>query len=615
MTHVALETLGRLTVAGAYLLLAGLLVVLGSRRLAQVRGPAYLLAALLATGAVLPTAYAVGLSGAGALGAGVITTIATLALTVLLWSQLRRLEPWSVPALEGSEHVQLALAVEATQLGVWEYDLRTGQAQCSDSLRRILGLPIGAPLTRQIMSGLVHPDDRRLREQALAAAVAWGAGGEYRLEYRIVRPDGVVRWVEGRGRVRNVRSAGMLAQRLTGTLLDVTERRERFEALERSSQESEQRFRRAFDHSAIGMALVSLDGQWLQVNRALCEIVGYSPDVLFTRTFQDITHPDDIDADMALVRQLLDGSIPAYDLEKRYLRSDGSATWVLLTASLVRDADGRPLYFVSQVLDIDARKRADAEREATEEELRRAKDAAEAASRAKSSFLARMSHELRTPLNSIIGFSDLMLSGAGEVQPEFLEPVVRNGRHLLRLIEDILDLSKIEAGRSDLEMGPVDVYRLAEQLSLDFEPQLYDGEVRLSLELPAWDRPEPVQADPVRLRQVLLNLVSNALKFTPAGRVTLRVVADERTRQVRWIEVEDTGIGIPADRLEAIFDAFEQAQTSTARLYGGTGLGLTISRRLCEQMACTLTVSSEPGAGSTFRVTFPTPESLTSAAA
>jgi signal transduction histidine kinase len=208
-----------------------------------------------------------------------------------------------------------------------------------------------------------------------------------------------------------------------------------------------------------------------------------------------------------------------------------------------------------------------------------------------------------------------MLEGGGEVQPELLEPVVRNGRHLLGLIEDILDLSKIEAGRSDLEMGPVDASRLAEQLTRDFEPQLDGRQVRLSLELPDWGRPEAVHADPVRLRQVLLNLVSNAIKFTPRGRVTLRIVADERTRQVRWIEVEDTGIGVPADRLEAIFDAFEQAQTSTSRQYGGTGLGLTISRRLCEQMGCTLGVTSMQGAGSTFRVTFPQSDSQACAAA
>ena len=615
LSHVALETIGRLLVAGAYLLLAGLLVVLGSGRLIHVRGPAYLFAALLAAGAILPVAQAIGITGLGALAAGIVPTGATLVLALILWSQLQRLEPWSVPGLEGSEHVQLALAVEATQLGVWEYDLASGEVQCSESLRRILGLPPGAALTRQVMTVLVHPEDCRMREQALANAVARGAGGEYRLEYRIVRPDGAVRWVEGRGRLREVRSGGALVQRLTGTLLDVTERHETLEALERSSQESEQRFRRAFDHSAIGMALVSLDGQWLQVNRALCEIVGYPPEVLFTRTFQDITHPDDIEADLAMVQQLLDGSIQAYNLEKRYIRADGRETWALLTASLVRDTEGRPLYFVSQVLDMDEWKRADAERLRTEEELRRAKDAAEAASRATSAFLARMSHELRTPLNSIIGFSDLMLSGAGEVQAEFLEPVVRNGRHLLGLIEDILDLSKIEAGRSDLEIGPVDACRLAEQLSGDFEPQLLGRKVRLVLELPAWGRTEPVRADPVRLRQVLLNLVGNAIKFTPGGRVTLRVVADDRTRHVRWIEVEDTGIGIPADRLDAIFEAFEQAQTSTAREYGGTGLGLTISRRLCEQMGCTLSVTSTLGAGSTFRITFPVPDIQACAAA
>jgi PAS domain S-box-containing protein len=419
--------------------------------------------------------------------------------------------------------------------------------------------------------------------------------------------------------------------RLTGTLLDITERREALEVLQRSSHqleqrvaertaevraanarllESEERFRSAFDAAAIGMALVGLDGQWLQVNRAICRIVGYPADVLATKTFQDITHPDDIEADLELVRRLLSGVIPSYDLEKRYIRADGSATWVLLTASLIRDAAGEPLYFISQIQDIDARKRAEAERCKAQDALLEAKEAAESANQAKSEFLARMSHELRTPLNAIIGFSDLMLSGTtgdvSEVQCELLEPVVRNGRHLLGLIDDILDLSKIEAGRSDIEMGPVDVCAILERLALDFEPQLQGRPVRLETELPPWGRPDPAWADAVRLKQVLLNLVSNAVKFTREGRVTVRLGADERTRRVRWVEVEDTGIGIPAGRLEAIFDAFEQAQSHTAREFGGTGLGLTISRRLCEQMDCTLDVRSQAGVGATFRLTFPT---------
>ena len=555
----------------------------------------------------------------------VVTALVAAALWPRIWKVLE-----TRSAQRGSEQVQLALAVEATQLGIWEYDVATGQVQCSDSLLRILGHTPGTVLTRASFAEQVHPDDRAGRDQALALAVRQGEGAEYRMDFRVTRPDGALRWVESRGRVCTTLRDGISAPRLTGALLDITERREILEDLQRSSHrleqrvaertaevgatnarllESEQRFRSAFDSAAIGMALVGLEGQWLQVNRALCRIVGYPSDVLFTKTFQEITHPEDIAADLDLVSQLLSGAIPSYDLEKRYIRSDGSATWVLLTASLIRDAGGEPRYFISQIQDIDARKRAEGERDRGFLKLEEAKDAAEAANRAKSEFLARMSHELRTPLNSIIGFSDLLLEGgAGSVNEgkrDCLEPVVRNGLHLLGLIDDILDLSKIEAGRSDIEMGPVDVCRIIDQLALDFEPQLQGRQVRLETELPAWGRPAPAWADAVRLRQVVLNLVSNAVKFTREGRVTVRLAADETTRRVRWVEVEDTGIGIPADQLDLIFDAFEQVQSANSRQYGGTGLGLTISRRICEQMGCALEVTSQLGVGSVFRITFP----------
>jgi PAS domain S-box-containing protein len=381
--------------------------------------------------------------------------------------------------------------------------------------------------------------------------------------------------------------------------------------------ESQERFRSAFEGAAIGMALVGPEGQFLRVNPALCHIVGYPAEVLAWKRFQDITHPDDLDADLELVGQLLSGVIPSYHLEKRYIRSDGTTTWVHLSVTLVTDAAGHPLHFIAQIQDIDARKRAEAERDRGFEALAEAKEAAEAANRAKSEFLARMSHELRTPLNAIIGFSDLLLAGgAGALTPaqiDLLEPVARNGRHLLGLIDDVLDLSKIEAGRSDIAMREVDVGAILERLGSDFEPQLRDRPVVMETLLPAWGRPDPAWADPVRLEQVVLNLVSNAVKFTRDGRITVRLVADPATRRVQWVEVEDTGIGIPADRLAVIFDAFEQAQSDTTRLYGGTGLGLTISRRLCDQMGLVLSVKSAVGAGSTFRIGFPAESPLAAA--
>jgi signal transduction histidine kinase/DNA-binding response OmpR family regulator/CHASE3 domain sensor protein len=238
--------------------------------------------------------------------------------------------------------------------------------------------------------------------------------------------------------------------------------------------------------------------------------------------------------------------------------------------------------------------------------LRASRDAAEEANRAKSAFLATMSHELRTPLNSVIGFANLLRRnragtfGAQDLQ--FLDRIRDNGTHLLNLINDILDVSKIEAGRMEVRPVPTDLGPLVRETLAQLEGQQRDRPVALRADVP--DGLLPVEVDPHRFRQVLINLIGNALKFTEAGSVTLRVVADPRGLPLA-LDVIDTGVGIPPERLEAIFEAFTQADATTERRFGGTGLGLTISRQLLRLMGADLTVTSTVGQGSTFRIAFP----------
>ncbi|HUH12973.1 MAG TPA: PAS domain S-box protein [Longimicrobiales bacterium] len=246
-----------------------------------------------------------------------------------------------------------------------------------------------------------------------------------------------------------------------------------------------------------------------------------------------------------------------------------------------------------------------------EGDMRKAKEEAEEASRAKSRFLANMSHELRTPLNSVIGFTNVVMKNkAGNLRPQdttYLERIRENGRHLLDLINDILDLSKVEAGRMEMEPAPVDVGALVREVTRQLEAQVADRPVELVAEVP--ERVAIVDTDRGKLKQVLINLVGNALKFTDEGSVRVIVRTDSHARP-RALEVVDTGIGIPPARLAAIFEAFQQADTSTTRKYGGTGLGLTISRSLCRLMGYDLEVESREGDGSTFRVVMadaPTP--------
>ena len=323
----------------------------------------------------------------------------------------------------------------------------------------------------------------------------------------------------------------------------------------------------------------------LRVNEKYCEIVGYTRDELLARTFQDITHPEDLAAELEQYTPLMRGELPSYSLEKRYIRKDGSLIWIDVSVSLQRDAAGQPAYAIAVLQDISERKRL-------EEESRQAKEAAEAANRAKDEFLANVSHEIRTPMNAILGMTELVLdTPLTEDQRQCLETVKSAADNLLAIINDLLDFSKIEAGK--LELDPTD-FALRPMLG-DTLRALAMRAHRKGLELVCHvqpDVPDALVGDAGRLRQVLLNLVGNAIKFTEHGEVVIRVevaadLAAEGEVGLRFV-VSDTGIGIPHDKQETIFRAFEQEDTSTTRRYGGTGLGLTIAARLVALMGGTI---------------------------
>jgi PAS domain S-box-containing protein len=388
----------------------------------------------------------------------------------------------------------------------------------------------------------------------------------------------------------------MLIVSLTGLCLGavISQKRQTEEYL----RESEERFRLGFEEGPMGMMMSSPDRRITKANGAMVAMLGYTEEELLSKTFLDITHPDDVEETARISAAFAQGSRSGYQLEKRYVTKAGTAIWVSLSTSTIRDASGNALYGFALVENISERKHAEAE-------LLRAKEAAEASNRAKSEFLANMSHEIRTPMNGILGMTELALdTPLNREQREYLTLVQSSGETLLKLLNDILDFSKIEAGK--LELEPVQFHPrtvLEETLKI---LAIYAEEKMVTIScLMRPEVPGELVGDEVRLRQILMNLVGNAIKFTHEGEVRVEAGVDSQSDKdvTLHFSVRDTGIGIPPDKLSLIFDVFTQADSSTTRRFGGTGLGLSITKRLVEMMRGQIWVESVPEHGSTFHFT------------
>jgi PAS domain S-box-containing protein len=366
------------------------------------------------------------------------------------------------------------------------------------------------------------------------------------------------------------------------TAVDITARKS-------AEAELEQFFSVALDLLCIADA----QGYFRRLNRAWETTLGYSLQELQSRPFLEWVHPEDVPATQAAMQQLVEEKRLDHFVN-RYRTQDGSYRFIEWRASLA----GSLVYAAGR--DITLAKLA-------EEQMKAAKEAAEAASRAKSEFLATISHEIRTPINAILGMTSLLLdTSLDPQQQDWVQTIRYGGEVLLNLINDILDFSKIESQKLELEEIPFSLPQLVEEL-LDLMAAQAQSK---DLELVAWvdpSLPPTLIGDPNRLRQILANLLSNAIKFTPQGEVVVTVEAGERDPEKQWVNVQvrDTGIGIPPEKLDRLFKPFSQVDSSISRQFGGTGLGLAISQRLCQLMGGAIGVESQPGQGSTFRFRIP----------
>ena len=357
------------------------------------------------------------------------------------------------------------------------------------------------------------------------------------------------------------------------------------------------------DSALDGLITTDLNGRITDVNHEMERITGEPRDRLINRPISDLVVPGG-DASRAIQRVLKEGYVT--DLEMSVRRSDGVVRDFAFHASMLVQGTDRVQGIIATMRDVTDQKRL---REMLEERNRALEVQNERvieANRLKNEFLASMSHELRTPLNSIIGFSDFLLTAQDASltaeQREHLTHILNSGNHLLSLINDILDLAKVESGKVVLSPAPTDIKGAVEEVCASLQPQVAERQLELAAEVDA--RLPAVVLDPVRFKQILYNLLSNAVKFTPeAGRVDVSAVPSSGNRFT--VRVHDTGIGIPADGIERIFQEFEQLDSGPSRRYSGTGLGLPLTRKLVELMGGSISVRSEVGVGSTFTVRLP----------
>jgi len=488
-------------------------------------------------------------------------------------------------------------AQQIAHLGNWEWDIKQSTLWWSDEIYRIFGLePQAFRATYDAFLQRVHPDDREMVQEAVNHAL--NDDTEYHCVHRIILPDGILRYVLEEGVV--LRDEHHKPIKMIGTVHDITERKK----VEILLAEKEGSLQTLLNSVAEGIYGVDVHGYCTFVNRSFLRILGFDheDEVLGKHIHELIHHSHE------------DGSVyPSHECrmykanqthqashvdDEVFWRRDGTSVAVEYWSYPMLE-NGEFVGAVATFLDV-------TERIAAREELIKAKESAEASTRAKSEFLAAMSHEIRTPMNGVLGMLSLLeRSKLDTAQHHHVHIATSSATSLLGLINDILDFSKIEAGKMDLEKVEFNLRDEIEEFVESISFKAREKGLELILNMTKLDHPNII-SDPGRLRQIMTNLVGNAIKFTGSGHVIMDVSLNETQNGHGHlhIDITDSGIGIASDKIETLFEAFAQADGSTTRKYGGTGLGLSIVKRLCELMNGSISVTSILGEGSTFSIDF-----------
>jgi len=493
-------------------------------------------------------------------------------------------------ALKESEE-RFALAIEGTQTGLWDWDMVNDRLTYSARCLDMLGYEKDE-LTGNVsgFTELCHPDDLLDMKKVMKDYLS-GTIKHYKVTYRLLHKDGNWRWFVNRGGVlKNIEGT---PYRWVGTIVDITAQKNMEEAL----KEKEESYKHLFEFSGVAIGYCKPDGSVISYNKKAAEYVKILPKDLVGKSIYELFPKKRADVYMERIKKAI---VSEWTQEyEDYIVLDKKPIWLLSTYNRIMDLNGviAGIQIISQ--DITDRKNS-------EQELIKAKELAEGANAAKSQFLANMSHEIRTPMNGFIGMMQLLeLTDLTEEQKELIQISRTSSDLLLAVINDILDYSKIEAGMMKLERVPLNIKTLLSDAIALFKVSSTQKGLIIEKNIEK-DVPEELIGDPFRIRQVLSNLIGNAVKYTHQGRidVVIRNIGEFTNGKLKLeFAVKDTGIGIAADKISLLFKSFSQVDNSNTRNYGGTGLGLAIAKRLVEKMGGNIGVESREGEGSNFYFT------------
>ncbi|WP_459555908.1 PAS domain S-box protein [Lacunimicrobium album] len=489
--------------------------------------------------------------------------------------------------------LRLEMALQGGDLGFWDWDITTGHVYYSDRYYSMLGYEHG-DLAESIETciGLNHPDDFENKDAHIKAHLR-GETDHFEIISRMRRKDGSYAWIHSRGYAYSRDAAGN-PLKMSGTHMDVSHRKSTEDELARRHSTLENVI------NGVSDAIIIADFEYriTMCNRAVEMLFGFSQSELIGKSLESLQLETTQVAGVCLPVPFAADSATSSEIV-RYVRRDRSQFSGETIRSPLRDRSGVAKGSITVIRDVTIRMKA-------EDDIRRAKEEAELASRTKSEFLANMSHEIRTPMTAILGYTDLLNDAIRQSdfaqQNEFVGVIRRNGEHLLQVINDILDLSKIEAGFMTLECIDYNPRELVQDVVRILSARAHEKSITLDLHFEGLI-PARIQSDPTRVKQILFNLIGNAVKFTEEGSVTVTVRALRDVHRHDYLisfEIKDTGIGMTEKQQDMLFMPFTQADSSTTRRFGGTGLGLTIAKRLAEILGGAITVDSQFGQGSTF---------------